>query len=34
MFAEESYLPESANPKTYKKISECYARDDITFYTV
>ncbi len=33
IFAEESYLPESANPKTYKKISECYARDDITMYT-
>ncbi|GAB0174809.1 MAG: hypothetical protein HHAS10_06880 [Candidatus Altimarinota bacterium] len=34
IFAGESYLPESANPKTYKKISECYAHDDITFYTV
>lgn len=34
IFAEESYLPESVNPKTYKKISECYARDDVTFYTV
>lgn len=34
IFAWEVYLPESANPKTYKKISECYARDDITFYTV
>ena len=33
IFAEEIYLPESANPKTYQKISECYARDDITFYT-
>ena len=33
IFAEEAYLPESANPKTYQKISECYARDDITFYT-
>lgn len=32
-FAEEVFLPESANPKTYRKISECYARDDITFYT-
>lgn len=34
IFAEEVFLPESANPKTYRKISECYARDDITFYTV
>lgn len=33
IFAEEHYLPESADPKTYVQISECYAHDDITFYS-
>ena len=32
-FAEDFYLPESANPKIYTIISDCYAHDDITFYT-
>ncbi len=33
VFAEESYLPESANPKTYTQLTKCYSHDDITFYT-
>ncbi len=33
LFAEESYLPESANPKTYIQISKCYSHDDTAFYT-
>lgn len=33
VFAEDIYLPESANPKTYTVISDCYAHDDVTFYT-
>ena len=32
IFAEEPYLPESANPKTYTIISSCYSQDDVTFF--
>jgi DKNYY family len=31
--ASEPYLPESANPRTYVQISDCYAHDDVTAYT-